>query len=150
MLCRRSPFRSVRVIHLFVMFVGNIGQRSWLPVEKHMVCFWLNSHMGWPRSGWPLSTTLCYKSVTGLNHHTELLLIFYVVGSDIRKKYWKFHNDTINSFGVRGKGSATFQPYLHVTMSHFKFSYFLNSCPHKIEVLEQLIDFWLHSKYGFI
>ena len=96
---------------------------------------------GWPRSGWPLSTTLCYKSVTGLNHHTKLLLIFYMVGSDIRKKYWKFHNDTVNSFGVMGKGNAIFQPYFHVTMSHFKFSYFLNSCLHKIEVLEQFIDF---------
>ena len=105
---------------------------------------------GLPRSGWPLSTTLCYKSVTGLNHHTELLFIFYMVGSDIRKKYWKFHNDTVNSFGVMEKGNAIFQPYFHVTMSHFKFSYFLNSCPHKIEVLEQFIDFWLHSKYGFI
>ena len=105
---------------------------------------------GWPRSGWPLSTTLCYKSVTGLNHHTELLLMFYMVGSDIRKKYWKLHNDTVNSFGVMGKGNAIFQPYFHVTMSHFKFSYFLNSCPHKIEVLEQFINFWLHSKYGFI
>ena len=105
---------------------------------------------GWPRSGWPLSTTLCYKSITGLNHHTELLLIFHLVGSDIRKKYWKFHNDTVNSFGVMGKGNAIFQPYFHVTMSHFKFSYFLNSCPHKIEVLEQFIDFWLHSKYDFI
>ena len=31
--------------------------------------------MGWPRSGWPLSTTLCYKFVTGLSHHTELLSI---------------------------------------------------------------------------
>ena len=105
---------------------------------------------GWPRSGWPLSTTLCYKSVTGLNHHTALLLIFYMVGSDIRKKYWKFHNDTVNSFGVMGKGNAIFQPYFHVTMSHFKFSYFVNSCPHKIEVIEPFIDFCLHSKYGFI
>ena len=105
---------------------------------------------GWPRSGWPHSTTLCYKSVTGINHHTELLSILYMVGSDIRKKYWKFHNDTVNSFGVMGKGNAIFQPYFHVTMSHFKFSCFLNSCPHKIEVLEQFIDFWLHSKYGFI
>ena len=112
--------------------------------------FLMNLHTGWPRSGWPLSTTLCYKSVTGLNHHTELLLIFHLVGSDIRKKYWKFHNDTVNSFGVMGKGNAIFQPYFHVTMSHFKFSYFLNSCPHKIEVLEQFLDFWLHSKYGFI
>ena len=105
---------------------------------------------GWPRSGWPLSTTLCYKSITGLNHHTELLLIFYLVGSDIRKKYWKFHNDTVNSFWSYGKRNAIFQPYFHVTVSHFKFSYFLNSCPHKIEVLEQFIDFSLHSKYGFI
>ena len=111
---------------------------------------WHFPRTGWPRSGWPLSTTLCYKSFTELNHHTELLLIFYLIGSDTRKKYWKFHNDTINSFGVMGKGNAIVQPYFHVTMSHFKFSYFLNSCPHKIEVLEQFIDFWSHSKYGFI
>ena len=105
---------------------------------------------GWPRSGWPLSTTLCYKSVTRLNIHTELLLIFHMVGSDIRKVYWKFHNDNVNSFGVMGKGDAIFHPYFLVTMSHFKFSYFLNSCPHQIEVLEQFIDFWLHFKYDFI
>ena len=105
---------------------------------------------GWPISGWPHSTTLCYKSVTGLNHHTELLSIFYMVGSDIRKKYWKFHNDTVNSFGDMEKGNAIFQPYFHVMMSHFKFLHFLNSCPHKTEVLEQFIDFWSHSKYGFI
>ena len=46
-----------------------------------------NLPSGWPRSGWPLSTTLCYKSVTRLNIHTELLLIFHMVGSDIRKVY---------------------------------------------------------------
>ena len=110
----------------------------------------LHIFTGWPRSGWPLSTTLCYKSVTRLNIHTELLLIFHMVGSDIRKVYWKFHNDNVNSFGVMGKGDAIFHPYFLVTMSHFKFSYFLNSCPHQIEVLEQFIDFWLHFKYDFI
>ena len=67
-----------------------------------------------------------------------------------QKEVLKFHNDTVNSFGVMGKGNAIFQPYFHVTMSYFNFSYFLNSCPHKIKVLEQFINFWLHSKYGFI
>ena len=110
----------------------------------------LNWTTGWPRSGWPLSTTLCYKFVTGLSDHTALLLIFEMVGSDIRKKYWKFHNDTVNTFGVIGKENAIFQPYFHVTMSRFKFSYFSNNCPHKIKELEQFIDFWLHSKYSII
>ena len=116
----------------------------------HVVPLFSRRYSGWPRSGWPLSTTLCYKSVTRLNIHTELLLIFHMVGSDIRKVYWKFHNDNVNSFGVMGKGDAIFHPYFLVTMSHFKFSYFLNSCPHQIEVLEQFIDFWLHFKYDFI
>ena len=128
----------------------NIGSRSakkvfMIPRECQVQCT-----PGWPRSGWPLSTTPCYKFVTGLSHHIELVLMFWMVGSDIMKKYWKFHNDTLNNFGVMGKGNTIFQPYFHVMVSHFKFSYFLNSCPHKIKVLEQFIDFWLHSKYGFI
>ena len=42
-------------------------------------------------------------------------------------------------------------PYFsHIFMLRCLISNFLNSCPHKIEVLEQFIDFWLHSKYGFI
>ena len=32
--------------------------------------------LGWPRSGWPLSSTLCYKFVTGVNNHTDGLLFF--------------------------------------------------------------------------
>ena len=37
--------------------------------------------------------------VTGLNHYTDLLLTFKVIGSAIRKEYWNFHNDTVNRFG---------------------------------------------------
>ena len=137
-------FRVVLSYGLSNLFTQTLSYQLMQPRSRRY------SLSGWPRSGWPLSTTLCYKSVTGLNHHTGLLLMFYMVGSDIRKKYWKFHNDTVNSFGVMGKGNAIFQPYFHVTMSHFKFSYSLNSCPHKIEELEQFVNFWLHSKYGFI
>ena len=50
----------------------------------------------------PFNNTMlqvCHRA----NHHTELLLIFLMLGSDIKKKYWKFHNDAVNSFGVMGE-----------------------------------------------
>ena len=63
---------------------------------------------GWPRSGWPLLSTLCYKFVTDVNHHRDVLLLFDIMASYMKKLYWKFHNDIVNSFGVIGKISATF------------------------------------------
>ena len=41
--------------------------------------------LGWPRSGWPLSFTLCYKFVTGVNHPTNLLLLFEMMASNMEK-----------------------------------------------------------------
>ena len=57
----------------------------------------------WPTSGCPHSSTLYYKFVTGLNHHTDVSLLFQMMESNMNKWYWKFHNDTVNSFGIMGK-----------------------------------------------
>ena len=63
--------------------------------------------LGWPRSGLPLSFTLCYKFVAEVNHPTNLLLLFEKMASNMEKNYWKFHNDTVTSFGVIRKVSVT-------------------------------------------
>ena len=69
--------------------------------------------------------TLYYKFVTWVNHHTNVLLLVEMMASNMKKLYWEFHNDIVNSFGVMGKVSATFQPYNHFMMSHFKVSFVL-------------------------
>ena len=41
--------------------------------------------LGSPRSGWPLSSTLCYKFVTWANHHTDVLLLFELMAFNMKK-----------------------------------------------------------------
>ena len=41
--------------------------------------------LGWPRSGWPHASTLCYKFVTGVNHHTYVLLVSEMMASNMKK-----------------------------------------------------------------
>ena len=47
---------------------------------------WQTIHsLVWPRSGWPLLSTLCYKFVTDVNHHRDVLLFFDIMASNMKK-----------------------------------------------------------------
>ena len=74
-LTNNTQFRLTQIIRNVAFLYLKISLNIWQTIHS----------LGWPRSGWPLLSTLCYKFVRDVNCHRDVSLLFHVMASNMKK-----------------------------------------------------------------